>query len=244
MVDWLNVKNIPVVTIKPGKQKIKTPKKYGASESFNEANGDIVHKSYASESFNEANGNIIDKGFRSNPCSKVTVNKSHQILFVIIPKNASSSVREILGQKETLLTKEEFNKSPFLKIAIFREPLSRFVSGIGEFYRKAVMDTESMSREDFKTIIFQIQNSPWEEVNEHLRLQSWFIKDLKIDRILRFEHLEEDWNSLGLPKLPWLNQGGELYDRIEENIRADEELKKAIMDLYKEDYDLIKLAGQ
>ncbi len=166
------------------------------------------------------------------------INEEYEILFYIIPKNASSSIIETLGPRYA--SKRELNISRLRRAVIYRDPIQRFVSGIKQLYSNNLPQIESDLILLLDKILSFLENTPWEEIDTHIRPQSRFIQNRKIDQILRFEHLEEDWYPLGLPDLLWLHQGKdrEAFDRIEQIIRNDESLRLRIMSLYAEDYKI------
>lgn len=184
----------------------------------------------------------------------------HKIVFVAIPKTASTSISFLLGSDVDIVygsdhysLKDIYDFNSTLKnesyevVTCVRNPYDRFVSAY-----------EHMKRNDnlfgcfdiigkVNDLKYKVENNPrtngWDEhVDDQVWMsQSYWVSNnsgYKIDTILRFESLESDINNL-IKRHPTIEN--ELQERnIGEytpyELTQDE--KDAIYDLYQEDFEL------
>ena len=146
-----------------------------------------------------------------------------------IVKKVSSKPWPGVGSKAEI---EALRNSGFLRFCVSRNPWERLVS----CWQQKIMNRSSSSftwktknhglfhaHMDFPSFVEAALSVPEEKANRHYRSQVGFImhKDtVLVDRILRFENLEEDWECLrkeyDLPALPHYKQtsSAESYQRI------------------------------
>ena len=176
----------------------------------------------------------------------------HNVLFVHIPKNAGSSIRDELGITKSAhyplsvlqsqMDKETFDNA--IKIAVFRNPWERMVS----WYRY-----RQQKNQDPKDIGFSIWLRDGRaqynmEVYDSLPQIKWCTKldstklHKSLDYIINFEHVNEQWEELceieniNVKKLPKINSTG-IYDYTEYyNILEDVTLVK---NMFRSDIDVL-----
>ena len=165
---------------------------------------------------------------------------NHKVQFIGIPKAGSYSVWESLYD-ENLPQDGKSNthdhwklqdvRSQYPTYCIIRNPWDRAVSawnmmpGRGDLYDK------------LKFILLKSYNNNLDGVEFVFQPQVKFIKimgKIGVDHILRFEHLQDDWNKFfnGIP----LNHSNKTENKIE--VQIDEETDKLIRIIYKEDIEL------
>jgi hypothetical protein len=165
------------------------------------------------------------------------------LVFPIIHKNGTTSLQNLFQTERNQRTiqyysTEEFNKLGGTKVAILRDPLSRFVSGIRQISGKPY------DRRTLKHILDRVESYSPEFTNVHLIPQSWFLEGKKIDRYLRLENMEEDWAKLAeefnLDPFPHKHAtSGKVIRCITEIVEENKDLKERILKYLEKDYDLI-----
>ena len=184
----------------------------------------------------------------------------HQCIFIHIPKNAGTSVLHALGDTggrfhEPFSLYEKVNPYHFhryTKFAIIRSPETRLCSAYHYLCRGGNQKQEDR---EFARIL-----APFSDVNDFIlsRLdaafmfrhpllfpQSYYVCDrlgnIKVERLLRFEHLHQDWLRFvqdlarPLPGLPKLNTSS---SSAQGSLSLDAKLK--LKALYADDYALLK----
>jgi len=167
-----------------------------------------------------------------------------KLMFLLIHKNASTSLRKSHDQPEKLekyYSVEEFNNSEYTKVVILRDPWDRFISAIRQVYKLGI------SRKTIEGMISYLESHPEEEINTHLVSQSWFLKDRKIDYYLKLENIQEDWKVLekkfNLNPLP-LYRVTEAQKRRNIEVLFDKDLKERALKYLERDYELISKVFQ
>lgn len=180
-------------------------------------------------------------------------NKENDILYVNIPKCASTSIRKTISVKWINWIKDSEYKEKY-SFTVIREPIKRIVSGFFEskkrghtdcrqnqnykyFHIKNNIDSFIQFLEDIQTIFF----------DAHITPQVYFIEDENksynwINDFLIFEKLNNDWNIINnklknKKELKFLNKTRKSSDVIE-FLNRNEKYKKLIEDIYFEDFKL------
>lgn len=163
--------------------------------------------------------------------------KEHNILFVHIPKNAGSTIRDELGITksahyplsvlQSFMDKDTFDNA--IKIAVFRNPWERMVS----WYRYRQQKNQDPKGIDFSYWLrngitqYNMENfDTLPQIKWGCKLNTNELHE-SLDYIINFEHLDEQWKELcdiekiNIKKLPKTNSTG-TYDYIEQyNILED-----------------------
>ncbi|MEM7144307.1 MAG: sulfotransferase family 2 domain-containing protein [Verrucomicrobiota bacterium] len=158
-----------------------------------------------------------------------------KLAFVGIPKNAGTSIRVAFGIAQgfvtpndevkqafkmpwpSVSTKSDINllrKQGYLRFCVARNPWARLVScwNNKRFNAKWIANNNANSfchGMEFLPFARSAHETPDDLIDHHLRSQTTYIFDgdtLLVDRILRFENLNQDWQALrdefDLPELP------------------------------------------
>ena len=152
------------------------------------------------------------------------VSDEYKIIYILIPKNASSLLRNYLKDN---LKSYEYNyfkltnkQKEYISFCIIREVISRFLSALNTILYDKETDISDMRTENVQYYVEKM-------IDTHLVKQIEFIKDIRIDHYFRFE-------DLSLLNLNIINKS-----RCEVNVRKfikDIELDISQIDLiYKED---------
>lgn len=117
----------------------------------------------------------------------------YKIIYILIPKNASSSMRIYLKEK---LNGYEFNyfncseeQKKYYTFCIFRNIEERFYSAINTILIRKKSDISNMNNNN-------IQNFVDNMIDEHLIRQIEFIKNIRIDYFLNFDNLHNLINKI------------------------------------------------
>ena len=116
------------------------------------------------------------------------VSDEYKLIYILIPKNASSSMRTYLKEK---LNGYEFNyfscsedQKKYYTFCIFRNTEERFYSAINTILIRKKNDISNMNNNN-------IQNFVDNMIDEHLVRQIEFIKNIRIDYFLNFNNLNK-----------------------------------------------------
>jgi hypothetical protein len=129
----------------------------------------------------------------------------YKLIVVGIPKNASSSLSDILKNKtdnshdhRTLIDEYNYNDADFLStytsLVVVRNPYDRFFSGVHQIRRDATENNNLTVQEIIEQEIFYKEQG----INEVFYTQNQFIylgKILLVDKIIRYENLHEEWKK-------------------------------------------------
>lgn len=201
--------------------------------------------------------NDIPKNIRSHN-GLSWVNKEDKLLFLGIPKNASSSIRKTWESKG--LDRCHFNNKSFeeyKKFTIIRNPLDRFASGVTEIYTRrgtgeikypmTTIHELSSANDIVKNVISLIRKYSFVDV--HIAPQIFYLRDqgnefFQLDYILLFENLKDDllqmYNDISKNvKLRFENKTKNhiLKNQILQIISEDQRIKDDIKELYLEDFE-------
>ncbi len=116
------------------------------------------------------------------------ISETYKIIFIPIPKNASTSVRSIgnleFRQGNFLAYKTRIANGEYKTFAILREPISRFVSGYIEVCKRATGDSTAILKRDFywiknphKRFILFLDELESEWFDAHMFPQHYFLYD-------------------------------------------------------------------
>lgn len=183
----------------------------------------------------------------------------HKLVVTGIPKNASSSIYDVLKNQ----TDKEHNHLKFidefghqdpdlvetyLSVAVVRNPYDRFISACWQIRR----DHESSANLDINEIILQEHPSQFDNCNEVFSPQYRYItlgSKILVDYVLRYETLQQDWeefldkNSKHFvfpinPTLPFSNKSLERKSWQEELKNITKDNFKLINEIYSRDFKL------
>tara|TARA_R110002072_G_scaffold301667_1_gene481924 strand:- start:1703 stop:2371 length:669 start_codon:yes stop_codon:yes gene_type:complete len=156
------------------------------------------------------------------------VNHENKIIFFVIPKNASTSIRKSILMSDSYRTtysllQKKVNVGEYTTFTVLREPIERLVSGYYEVIRGNKEDNPYNTVANKKFI--NIDNEPerficfLEEIEEsgyfdsHIKPQIYFLSDedgneIDIQHYLFFDNIGDDFSKLCLS----LNFNNELQD--------------------------------
>lgn len=186
----------------------------------------------------------------------VWVNEKHNVLFLHIPKNATCSIRDLGRNENNQVGTRVFNKSnltsikldKYFKFTVLRNPYERFKSG----YLTAMSLTPAyhdwLDDEKFKSIVEKLKKGVLVDV--HINPQKFYIKNLKIDKFIQLENLEEGLKYvsektglLSLEEVQHYNKAGYLNPKFGPESKEKLELliqklnyEKIINEIYREDW--------
>jgi len=178
--------------------------------------------------------------------------KEHNILFVHIPKNAGSTIRDELGITKSAhyplsvlqgyMDKETFDNA--IKVAVFRNPWERMVS----WYRYRQQKNQDPKGVGFS---YWLRNGVAQynmDLFDTLPQVKWGCKldtinlHESLDYIINFEHLNEQWKELcdieniNVKKLPKTNSTG-IYDYTEQYTILEDVV--LVRNMFRSDVDIL-----
>ena len=177
--------------------------------------------------------------------------KEHNILFVHIPKNAGSSIRDKLditksGHYPLSILQSHMDKKTFdnaIKIAVFRNPWERMVS----WYRYRKQKSQDPKQMPFSywlrngKVQYNMQSfDSLSQIKWCCKLDSIKLQE-SLDYIFNFEHLDEQWKEfcdiekINIKKLPKTNDTGTYYYTEQYDILEDVLL---VRNMFRSDVDL------
>jgi len=177
--------------------------------------------------------------------------KEHNILFVHIPKNAGSSIRDKLditksGHYPLSILQSHMDKKTFdnaIKIAVFRNPWERMVS----WYRYRKQKSQDPKQMPFSywlrngKVQYNMQSfDSLSQIKWCCKLDSIKLQE-SLDYIFNFEHLDEQWKEfcdiekINIKKLPKTNDTG-AYDYTEQYDILEDVL--LVRNMFRSDVDL------
>lgn len=185
---------------------------------------------------------------------------NNELIFFNIPKNASTSIRNTLSLNKRESFFKTPNRSNCKKIMVIRNPYERIISSFNEVKK---LRTDGPREETLKSDWFKIQKNDLEKgfkmfldyidgriYDSHVHTQSdWFNAkkiDLEdIDFLILFEDLNKEFDDM-CKQLKLKNRlqksnfskNKENEDRLKNLINSNEEVKKKIEKIYREDIEL------
>lgn len=144
-------------------------------------------------------------------CTSTTfkwINENKKSIFFEIPKNASTSIKQLLKKNEFKLLKEKVNYNNYFKFAFIRNPWDRvmsnwkmFCSSSGRWIKSAQLkalfgdrDYNKILFPEFIEIIQTVNNHHWEQQIEYLKDEDDNI--IIMDVLGRFENLFNDFKKI------------------------------------------------
>jgi hypothetical protein len=168
-----------------------------------------------------------------------------KIIYVHVPKNASSTIRDCLfGRQKDLeyvLYKDANSYRNYLRFTFVRNPYDRFLS----FYKdnlKGDMLNEGECRSyrafgrlgSIDNLINHVMEYDDSELDYHLKPQSWFIQGIDLDFICYVENFDRDMESL-----KWIlgiNKPHKHLRQTENKYSLNDRQKEMIYKRYEEDF--------
>lgn len=186
------------------------------------------------------------------------VNDQHKLFYVLVPKNASTSIRTNLGKsgfRDGNYHDEKLLKQGYTPIIVLREPIERWCSGFAEYINRRMGGKWSpiLKSEEALKLIFQ---RPAQD--EHTESQSMYIHGLDTGKshVLRFdEELNKNLaallrgygidNEIDDTGTKYMTSGGKLDCKtfLMEMLQNDEDKMNRIKAFYRLDtelYDSVK----
>lgn len=195
------------------------------------------------------------KGDLKTWCKKVSVNRDRKIVYIPVPKNATSTQKHLLKQEGFTYVLFDSVEEIFQDCYTFttlRNPLDRYVpaylTASGRYFKVEEQEGHILSEEEhWKRFVDLIPGESAGIWNEHVAPQYYFFSRsdrtrLKIDRFLLFENFEEEWKQLcvvlGMTfKMCHLNSSPPgLKAFLSERLLKDKELIDKINSFYWEDW--------
>ncbi len=178
-------------------------------------------------------------------------NDVKKIMFINIPKNASSSLRDGLSTSVNGRLSELDDFENYTIVSSIRNPLDRIVSQYNEVKKRAPKEVRELnffnmkegSREKFVEFLQEIKRGCFDvhviKQSDCLCGENGDIFD--IDYLILFDELENDFNkikeNLGLDvNLPHKKPGGP--SPYLEMVNSDEEIKRLVLEIYSKDWEI------
>ena len=152
------------------------------------------------------------------------INYDNKIIFLLIPKNAQSTLSGyLLGKHFKHKNYFELNnyEKKFYTFCIFRNPLERFISASNTIAKRNILKLENYNNNNIKNCIDNM-------LDEHFVHQHKFIENIRIDYILPFEKIK--------------NFNLSIQNKSEYNSKQEDFLKNIdkenIKNIYNKDYEI------
>jgi len=183
------------------------------------------------------------------------VSDEDKIVFLGIPKTASTSIRETfrISPYHTNISKLPKDKSDYKVFTIIREPVTRIAAGIIETLIRHETVQELKDLKKIKNPIDRVRTFLGKGfIDVHTAPQVAFLSDkdgndFRIDRMLLFDNLEQEFNDMCKDysinrKLLHLNKKmgifGEGKNHIVRILQTVPDINKMVREMYKEDIEL------
>jgi hypothetical protein len=139
--------------------------------------------------------------------------RNSDLLWISIPKNANTQFRSICENLGAKRQKLNLKNLPELIFCVWRNPRTRLVSGIGEYYdrpikeryfrqfgkRAILMQRPTLSQGQYTEYLEKLYRNPY-HFDEHLEPQIVYAQGLKYSHVLRFEQLIDDIQTIEMFK--------------------------------------------
>ena len=146
-----------------------------------------------------------------HPKGMCYVSDRYKIIFIPIPKNASTSFRGMenfsVFTSNIMAYKKELESGEYKAFAIFRDPLDRFISGYIEVCKRGAVDSRhnldkkfywKNNLSKFKTFIEEIEVDCFDA---HMLPQKWFLTDFQGNPFIVDAYIDINYVSTMLPNL-------------------------------------------
>jgi hypothetical protein len=179
-------------------------------------------------------------------CSvKPIINHEKKFIYIFIPKNASSTIRDCLfGRLKGLayIFYQDVNYyNDYFKFVFVRNPYDRFLS----FYKDNIRGDMSnkfefrqygqwhriKSIDDLIVHVFENNDS---QLDYHIKPQSWFVKDLNLDFICNVENFNSDMQKIKI--ILDINTPHRHLRKTINKYELTRDQKKLIYERYEEDF--------
>lgn len=127
---------------------------------------------------------------KSHPLGTVWVNSQYRIVYLNIPKNASSTLKAELGPRGFQQAGFQYDDS-WRTFTVIREPRDRLISGLCEYAWRNGLDNVKVAKQAAE----QLQAGVWKPLDEHTTPQHEFIL-FPISVLIPMEDV-----TLGVPRL-------------------------------------------
>jgi len=178
-----------------------------------------------------------------------------KVIYLGIPKTASTSIRETFGIKpyHTNISKLPKDKSDYKVFTIIREPVTRIAAGITEALIRHETVQELKELKKIKDPIDMVRTFLGKGfIDVHTAPQVAFLSDkdgndFKIDRVLLFDNLEQEFNNMCKDyninrKLLHLNKKMGIFEEkkhlMVKILQTVPDINKKVGEMYKEDIEL------
>jgi hypothetical protein len=151
------------------------------------------------------------------------IDHNKKLIFVQIPKNASSSICNYFGGPNQFVYDKKWTEyqihfqeywNDYTKFAVVRNPIDKFISAY-KFIRSGNYDILQINNDltlnsDINEFLNFVENNLENIVTPILKPQHYFICDdndiIMVDKVIRYENLEVELESIGITGLEILNQ--------------------------------------
>ena len=168
-------------------------------------------------------------------------------VWIRIPKNGTMTFFHLLDlnqNRERFLTRSEVDWSNKFVFVVVRNPYERVLSCWHNRVKEAkiLYTNPELIGLDFELFVEKISKISDDEADHHFRTQSWFIKDIDVDLVLRLENIEDDWEILskkvGIKKELVHERQTQYGDKIKSFY--NKKLVDLVYNRYEEDFELLK----
>ena len=177
---------------------------------------------------------------------KPIISHEKRFIYLHIPKNASSTIRDCLfgRQKELdyIFYKNVNSYNDYFKFAFFRNPYDRFLSFYKDNLKGDVLNQEEYrpygqysKLENIDNLINHVITYDDFELDYHLKPQSWFVDGIDLDFVGNIENFDND-----MIKVRWLIGAHKPHKHLRQTsdkYTLNNEQKKLIYDRYKIDFE-------
>jgi len=140
-----------------------------------------------------------------HPNGMYWLNHQHKLCFFGIPKNASTSIRNLFGMNPHHgYLQERKDLSGYKKFTVLRDPYSRIMSsynemlklrtdtGTADITRKLPFFNIQDKQKRFEQYLIDIEENLYDP---HIQTQLYFVVDVPIEQYLVFERINDDFKS-------------------------------------------------
>jgi hypothetical protein len=185
------------------------------------------------------------KYFGRHPYGHCVISDKHKLIFITIPKNASSIMSYYITQKLDGRESNYFDcteeQKQYYTFCILRNVEDRFVSALHTIFNRRIerynigSTTKTIFQMDNNNIIDYVDS----KVDEHLVRQKEFIKNIRIDYLMDIKLID----NLGFDKLNFSLRHyfkEQPYNKIASKIIHDKWMLPAVNKVYEKDTELFR----